>query len=490
MAIYLTVFAIVFPALMGALILPIKFQKKQMMQIYIMTVVLINSIATLAACFNRPSESLQLISITSNIEIALKVDGLGALFAGLVAILWPFATLYSFEYMKHEDRVKAFFTFYTMTYGITLGVAFSANAVTLYLFYELLTLITTPLVYHHQTKESRKAAMKYLFYSISGAALGFIALVYIIIYGTSTDFVYGGVIDYAKALNISDVMQVAYVLAFIGFGVKAAVFPFHGWLPTASVAPTTVTALLHAVAVVKAGAFAVIRFTYYIFGTEYLKGSTAQIIVTLIAAVTIIYGSSMAVKEQHFKRRLAYSTVSNLSYILIGVAMMTPLGLNGALAHMVFHAVMKITAFFCAGAVNVGAGRYYVHELDGLGRKMPVTFAAFTISSLAMVGVPPFMGFISKWHLSRAAVASGDWLAIVSIAAIFISAILVAIYMGGIVVRAYYPANKDIVFTEKDKDPGIAMLIPLIVFSVLMIVFGVRSADIVGFIGDIAHGLA
>lgn len=490
MAIYLTVFAIVFPALMGALILPIKFPKKQMMQIYIMTVVLINSIATLAVCFNRPSESLQLISITSNIQIALKVDGLGALFAGLVAILWPFATLYSFEYMKHEDRVKAFFTFYTMTYGITLGVAFSANAVTLYLFYELLTLITTPLVYHHQTKESRKAAMKYLFYSISGAALGFIALVYIIIYGTSTNFVYGGVIDYAKALNISDVMQVAYVLAFIGFGVKAAVFPFHGWLPTASVAPTPVTALLHAVAVVKAGAFAVIRFTYYIFGTEYLKGSTAQIIVTLIAAVTIIYGSSMAVKEQHFKRRLAYSTVSNLSYILIGVAMMTPLGLNGALAHMVFHAVMKITAFFCAGAVNVGAGRYYVHELDGLGRKMPITFAAFTISSLAMVGVPPFMGFISKWHLSRAAVASGDWLAIISIAAIFISAILVAIYMGGIVVRAYYPANKDIVFTEKDKDPGIAMLIPLIVFSVLMIVFGVRSADIVGFIGDIAHGLA
>jgi len=490
MAIYLTVFAIVFPALMGAIILPIKFPKKQMMQIYIMTVVLINSIATLAVCFNRPSESLQLISITSNIQIALKVDGLGALFAGLVAILWPFATLYSFEYMKHEDRVKAFFTFYTMTYGITLGVAFSANAVTLYLFYELLTLITTPLVYHHQTKESRKAAMKYLFYSISGAALGFIALVYIIIYGTSTNFVYGGVIDYAKALNISDVMQVAYVLAFIGFGVKAAVFPFHGWLPTASVAPTPVTALLHAVAVVKAGAFAVIRFTYYIFGTEYLKGSTAQIIVTLIAAVTIIYGSSMAVKEQHFKRRLAYSTVSNLSYILIGVAMMTPLGLNGALTHMVFHAVMKITAFFCAGAVNVGAGRYYVHELDGLGRKMPITFAAFTISSLAMVGVPPFMGFISKWHLSRAAVASGDWLAIISIAAIFISAILVAIYMGGIVVRAYYPANKDIVFTEKDKDPGIAMLIPLIVFSVLMIVFGVRSADIVGFIGDIAHGLA
>ena len=490
MAIYLTVFAIVFPVLMGALILPTKFPKKQMMQIYIMTIVLINSIATLAVCFIRPSESLQLISITSNIQIALKVDGLGALFAGLVAILWPFATLYSFEYMKHEDRVKAFFTFYTMTYGVTLGVAFSANAVTLYLFYELLTLITTPLVYHHQTKESRKAAMKYLFYSISGAALGFIALVYIIIYGTSTDFAYGGVIDYAKALNISDVMQVAYVLAFVGFGVKAAVFPFHGRLPSASVAPTPVTALLHAVAVVKAGAFAVIRFTYYIFGTEYLKGSSAQIIVTLIAVVTVIYGSSMAVKEQHLKRRLAYSTVSNLSYILIGVAMMTPLGLNGALIHMVFHAFMKITAFFCAGAVNVCAGKYYVYELDGLGRKMPITFAAFTISSLAMVGVPPFVGFISKWHLSRAAVASGDWLAIISIAAIFISAILVAIYMGSIVIRAYYPANKEIVFTENDKDPDKAMLIPLIIFSVLMIVFGVHSSDIISFTSDIAHGLA
>ena len=490
MAIYLTVFAIVFPILMGALILPIQFKNKKIMQIYIMAVVLLNSVVTLTVCAMRPSDVLSLITITNDISIAVKVDGLGALFASLVAFLWPFATLYAFEYMNHEERKKAFFTFYTMTYGVTLGVAFSANAITLYLFYEFLTLITTPLVFHTQTKAAMKASMKYLFYSISGAALGFIALVYIIIYGTSTDFVYGGVIDYAKALNISEVMQFAYVLAFIGFGVKAAVFPFHGWLPTASVAPTPVTALLHAVAVVKAGAFAVIRMTYYIFGTEYLRGTTAQIIVTLIAAVTIVYGSSMAVKEQHFKRRLAYSTVSNLSYILIGVTLMTPLGLIGALAHLVFHAIMKITAFFCAGAVNVTTGRHYIYELDGLGRKMPVTFAAFTVSSVAMVGVPPLVGFISKWHLSRAAVASGGWLAIVSVAAIFISAILVAIYMGGIVVKAFYPANKDIVFTEKDKDPGWMIKLPIIVLSVLMIVIGVSSADILGYISEIAFGLA
>ena len=207
------------------------------------------------------------------------------------------------------------------------------------------------------------------------------------------------------------------MLAFFGFGVKAAVCPFNSWLPDAGVAPTPVTALLHAVAVVKAGAFAIIRLTYYCFGTEFLRGTWAQTVVMTVTIVTIVYGCSRAVKETHIKRRLAYSTISNLSYILFGVTIMTPAGLVGALSHMIFHAVMKICSFFCAGAVIHQSGRNYVYELDGLGRRMPKVFGIFTVSAMALTGVPGLCGFISKWNLAKAAVESDNPLAFAGVGA-------------------------------------------------------------------------
>ena len=253
--------------------------------------------------------------MTHDCSITLRMDGLSKVFAGLVAALWPFATLFAFEYMTHEKRENYFFTFYTATYGITLGIAFSANIATIYLFYELLTLITLPLVMHTMDDKSIKAGMTYIAYSIGGAAMAFIGMVLVLIYGNSSDFVYGGVLEAAKIGSRTNLLLFGYVLTFFGFGVKAAIFPFHKWLPTASVAPTPVTALLHAVAVVKAGAFAIMRMTYYSFGTDFLRGTWAQYLVMTFAIITILYGSSMAVKEQHIKRRLAYSTISNLSYM-------------------------------------------------------------------------------------------------------------------------------------------------------------------------------
>ena len=294
----------------------------------------------------------------------------------------------------------------------------------------------------------------------------------------------------AKIGNNTDALLLVYVMAFMGFGVKAAVCPFNSWLPDAGVAPTPVTALLHAVAVVKSGAFAIIRITYYSFGTDFLRGTWAQSVVMAVTIFTIVYGCSRAVKETHLKRRLAYSTISNLSYILFGVTIMTPAGLIGALTHMLFHAFMKIASFFCAGAVIHQTEKEYVHELNGLGRRMPVVFSVFLISALALMGVPGLAGFISKWNLAAAAVESNSVLAYAGVAALLISALLTAIYMMTIVMRAFFPGEDFNYDTVKQyKDPNWQMLLPLCIFAVMIVFFGLKSDIFVDFFGQIAKGL-
>ena len=311
----------------------------------------------------------------------------------------------------------------------------------------------------------------------------------VIVYGSTTDFILGGVLDPAKTAGKTDVLLLIYVMAFMGFGVKAAVCPFNSWLPQAGVAPTPVTALLHAVAVVKSGAFAIIRLTYYSFGTDFLKGTWAQDVVMAVVMFTIVYGCSRAVKETHIKRRLAYSTISNLSYILFGVVIMTPLGLAGALTHLVFHAVMKISSFFCAGAIMHQTDRHYVHELNGLGYKMPRVFGIFTISALALMGVPGLAGFVSKWNLAGAAVESNNPLAWGGIACLLVSALLTAIYMLTIVVRAFFPGKDFDYGTISDIcDPNWKMLLPLFIFTVFIILFGVYSQPVVEFFMRVATG--
>ena len=303
-------------------------------------------------------------------------------------------------------------------------------------------------------------------------------------------FRYGGTLDMGLIGGRQNLLLLVYVLSFFGFGVKAAVCPLNSWLPQAGVAPTPVTALLHAVAVVKSGAFAIIRLTYYCFGVTFLKGTWAQYVVMAATMVTIIYGCSRAVKETHLKRRLAYSTISNLSYILFGATIMTPLGLTAALSHMLFHGIMKICSFFCAGAVICQTGRTYVHQLDGLGRRMPRVFGIFTLSSLALMGVPGLCGFISKWNLASAAIESRQPLAYFGIVALLLSAILTAIYMLTIVVRAFFPQKGfDGSSIAEVSDPGWYMLVPLFTFSVLIIYFGLGSIPLMDLLTDIGAGL-
>lgn len=484
------ILVILIPFIAGILVPLLPFQKRRHMEIFLECAIILNSILVWYLLLHRPDSTFLLAHFTGNLSICFQVDGLGMVFAGLVSALWPFATLYAFEYMTKEEHEKIFFLFYTVTYGVTLGIALSANLLTMYFFYELLTLVTVPLVMHTLTREAILASRKYLYYSLGGAAFAFIGLIMIIVYGTTTDFIYGGILDLSKIGARTNILLFVYVMAFMGFGVKAAVCPFNSWLPQAGVAPTPVTALLHAVAVVKSGAFAIIRLTYYSFGTDFLRGTWAQTVVMLVVMFTIVYGCSRAVKETHLKRRLAYSTISNLSYILFGVTIMTPLGLVGALSHLIFHALIKIASFFCAGAIIHQTGRSYVHELDGLGYKMPCVFGVFTVSALALMGVPGLAGFISKWNLASAAVDSGNPVSYFGIACLLISALLTAIYMLTIVVRAFFPGRDfDYNTLTGVSDPNWKMLLPLFAFTFFIILFGVYSQPLVDFFYEVAAGV-
>lgn len=483
---YLQVIVILLPIL-GSLIIPlIKDKYRKWRCVYIEALVVINSILVLLMLLNNRGQVCEVIYFTGDLSISFVVDDLSMVFSGLVSFLWPLATLYSFEYMTKEQNERVFFMFYTMTYGVTLGIALAEDYITMYCFYEMLTLVTVPLVIHTLKREAIVAARKYLYFSLGGAAFAFLGLIFIIMYGTTNKFAPGGVLDIAKIGTRTNVLLLIYVLAFMGFSVKAAMWPFNAWLPQASVAPTPVTALLHAVAVVKSGAFAIMRITYYSFGTDFLRGTWAQYVVMAFTIVTIVYGCSKALKETHLKRRLAYSTISNMSYILFGVTIMTPLGLVGALTHFVYHAFMKICSFFCAGAVMHQTEKTYIHELNGLGKKMPIIFSIFTLSSLALMGVPLFAGFISKFNLATAAIDSGNPLAVVGVGALLISALLTAIYMLSIVFRAFVLKNEGEDKDVKYKDPNQLMLIPLFIFAVVIIILGLYSKPFVEFFRQVA----
>lgn len=483
----MTILVILIPSVAGILSTLLPFRKRAHWEIFLECTVILNSILVWYLLLHHSDCTFLLAHFTGDLSISFKVDGMGMVFAGLVSALWPFATLYAFEYMTKEEHEKIFFLFYTITYGITLGIALAANLLTMYFFYELLTLVTVPLVMHTLTREAILASRKYLYYSLGGAAFAFIGMIMIIVYGTTTEFVLGGILDPAKIGSRTNVLLFVYVMAFMGFGVKAALCPFNSWLPQAGVAPTPVTALLHAVAVVKAGAFAILRLTYYCFGTDFLRGTWAQTVVLLLTMFTIVYGCSRAIKETHLKRRLAYSTISNLSYILFGAALMTPLGMVGALSHLVFHAVIKISSFFCAGAIIHQTERNYVHELDGMGYRMPCVFGIFTVSALSLMGVPGLAGFISKWNLASAAVESGNVVAYFGIACLLLSALLTAIYMLTIVARAFFPVKGfDYSTLQGINDPNWKMLLPLFVFTFFVIAFGIYSQPLTDFFCTVA----
>ena len=293
-------------------------------------------------------------------------------------------------------------------------------------------------------------------------------------------------------------LLLAFLFGFFGFGTKAAVFPLCRWLPLASAAPTPVTALLHAVAVVNSGVFAVTRTAWFVYGPEFLRGTAVQKICLAAVSFTIVYAACMALKERHFKRRLAWSTVSNLSYMLFGILLLTPEGLKGGLLHMLFHGVIKMSLFLCAGAFMHQTGRAYLYEVNGAGRKMPVTFFFYTLGALSLTGIPLFCGFVSKWALLTAAAGAGTREGITGLLCLIAAAFLCAVYTLTVSARAFFPASEETqegkdLFTGADgkeiREAGVRMLFPIVLFGIINLCFGLFPSSVLEFTGRIAEGL-
>jgi multicomponent Na+:H+ antiporter subunit D len=342
------------------------------------------------------------------LDFVLRVDLLSLLFASLSATLWLATTIYAIGYLEQSPHRSRFFGFFSLSVTATMGIAFAGNMLTFLVFYEFLTLATYPLVVHRGTPRALAAGRTYLAYTLPGGLALLIGVVWLEVLAGPVEFTSGGALagvpaDRAQLLGI-------FALLVGGLGVKAALVPLHGWLPKAMVAPAPVSALLHAVAVVKAGAFGIVRVVYDLYGIEFSKSLGVLLPLSIVAAITIVYGSLRALRQDELKRLLAYSTVSQIAYIPLGVATFGPLATTGALVHIVNQGLLKITLFFCAGLVAETLGLHYVSELRGVGRRMPLTMIAFSVGALGMIGLPPLAGFVSKWYLGTgASVAETGW---------------------------------------------------------------------------------
>ena len=414
------------------------------------------------------------LSLLPDLDLVLLADPLALLFVGLSSGLWLLTTIYAIGYLEGSPHRRRFFGFFSLCVTATAGIALSGNLITFVLFYELLTLSAYPLIVHRGTEEARRAGQSYLVYTLCGGALLLLGTVWLYTLTGTLEFTPKGFID-----GLGKEHQLALVFIFVllitGLGVKAALVPLHGWLPKAMVAPAPVSALLHAVAVVKAGAFGIVRVVYDVFGVERaaLLGLTQPL--ALVAAVTIIYGSLRALFQDDLKRRLAFSTVSQVSYIILGVAIIGPIATVGGLVHLVHQGLMKITLFFCAGNLAETLGIHKVSEMNGVGRRMPWTMAAFTIGVLGMIGVPPTAGFLSKWYLGLGALEAGqEWVIIVLVG----SSLLNAAYFLPILHRVWFRGPPDAWPDEHDfgnKETAWALLFPPVATAVMAVGAGLLA---------------
>ncbi len=379
------------------------------------------------------------LELLPGLDLVLRADAMSVLFATLSSVLWLVTTLYAVGYLEGEPHRSRFFGFFSICVSATTGVALAGNLMTFLIFYELLTLSTYPLVVHRGTEKSLQAGRTYLIYTLSGGALLLLGTVWLHTLAGPVEFSLGGALAQVATQHRSELIAI-FALLITGLGVKAALFPLHGWLPQAMVAPAPVSALLHAVAVVKAGAFGIVRVVYDLFGVHTAEALGVLAPLAGIAAFTIVYGSVRALFQDDLKRRLAFSTVSQVSYIALGTALFGYLSTIGGLTHLVHQGIMKITLFFCAGIFAHTLGVHKVSEMAGLGLRMPWSMAAFTIAALGMIGVPPFAGFVSKWYIGMGAVGSGSYWAVAILAA---SSALNAAYFLPILHAAWFKKRVD-----------------------------------------------
>ena len=409
--------------------------------------------------------------LTDQIQIGFSSDPLAKFFVFLIALGWLLVSIYATVYMKHEEKENRFFLFMLLSESAMMGAALSSNLVSMYLFYEMITLFSMPLVLHSLSKESVAAAKKYLYYSVAGAFFALFGIFVLATNAESLNFVLGGSLKEASPLVLTGALLIC-----LGFGAKAGLFPLHGWLPTAHpVAPAPASALLSGL-IAKAGVLAILRSVYYVIGAEKLFGSWVQTVLLILALLTVLMGSMMAYGEKVLKKRLAYSTVSQISYVLVGIFLFTPDGLYGAAWQILFHALVKIGLFLFAGAVIYLTGKTRVEELDGLGREMPITFVSFTILALSLIGIPPTGGFFSKWYLATASLGAEtlgafSWLIP---AVLLLSALLTAGYLLSITIKAFFVKKESV---SAIKEP-LAMALPILILAALSLLGGIFAPQV------------
>ncbi len=417
-----------------------------------------------------------MVTLTPGISLQLRVDALGLYFGLLASGLWIATSIYSIGYMRglQEHAQTRYFFCFAIALSATIGVAFSANLLTLFLFYEILTISTYPLVSHKETPEALAAGRKYLAYLLTSAVVILFSIAYTYHLAGNLDFVGGG---FLAGQGSPAILRLLFVTFILGFGTKAAFMPLHEWLPTAMIAPTPVSALLHAVAVVKAGVFCCLRVIDFVFGPSLLFDLNLWLVLCYFVSFTIIGASLLALAQDNLKRRLAFSTISQLSYIVLGAALITPAALLGSILHIAFHGFMKITLFFCAGAIFVKTGKEKISEMNGIGRRMPLTMGAFAVGAIGLAGIPPVCGYLSKWYLCLGSLEAKE---IVFGLILMASSLLNVAYFFPIIYNAFFKKG-DGKEPPHREEASWWMVGPILICALMSIILGLNPDAFIGF---------
>lgn len=439
----------------------------------------------LIVAFGGQGVSGRLISLTPTLALTVHVDAISGVFSVLMAAMWLLAAVFALDYLGHDENERLFQVFDMTVLSALVGQCYAGSMITLYVFYEFMTLLSLPLVVHERTPQAIAAGVKYLVYSIFGAMMGLLGIFYFQNALGTVEFVPGGLAA-ASGCELAPLLVVTFIV-ILGFGTKAGMFPMHGWLPTAHpVAPAPASAVLSGV-ITKAGVLAVIRVIFFLVGADVLAGTWVQYMFMGLALLTVFMGSMLAYTEPLMKKRLAYSTVSQVSYVLFGLSTMTAAGFAGAILHVVAHSVIKDALFLCAGAIIHQTGKTYVRDLRGIGKEMPVTTWVWTIAALGLIGIPPTGGFVSKWQLATGALsAEMGALSYVGPIVLIISALLTAAYLLPLTINGFFPgADYDYAALTK-KEGGLRMTVPMVILAVGVVLTGILAQPIV----DIAMNVA
>ncbi len=472
------ILAIFWPALcgVGIWLLPAAREDRRLRSALTVGALIVEVLLSVSLCLCNGYE-LTLLELTPTLHIFLRIDAIGCMFAVLMSAMWLLAAVFALDYLGHDAHERSFQAFYMTVLSALIGQCCAGSMITLYVFYELMTMLSVPLVVHERTPQAVAAGIKYLIYSIFGAMMGLLGIFFFNHYLGTVTFTPGGAAA-ASGAPVGPVLAIAFMV-ILGFGTKAGMFPMHGWLPTAHpVAPAPASAVLSGV-ITKAGVLAIIRVIYFLVGADTIRGTWVQTAFMILTLITVFMGSMMAYGEPLLKKRLAYSTVSQVSYVLFGLSCLHPVAFAGALLHVIAHSTIKDGLFLCAGAYIHQTGKTYVRDLRGIGKEMPVTTWCWTIAALGLIGIPPTGGFVSKWLLATGSLEAGlGVLGIIGPVVLIVSALLTAAYLLPVTINGFFPGSDFDYDKLEKKEGGWRMLVPVILLAAAVVLTGVMAGPL------------